>query len=467
MPKIFNHPSLLLIGLFFGFISTLPFWYPLNSNPSTYNIQRIAEILVLGAMALLLILSAGQRIRWIDTFRQLPELGRLGIVAFFGLGVVSTLQSALPRYAFLETGLFALLLLSALAISSAISQDEKGIPEKLIWIVFASITFYSIVFFINFFLPFCNNTLSPGFSNLRLLAQFQAWTLPLITLPLFLLPKSPKNLRGLIYLVAVLWWSIAFFNSAKGMFIGLLSSGLVILLLMRERDSRRWLSVQITVLILGLALFFILSQTTTQGGYLTNIEVSYGSRLTLWRESLQYIIQHPLLGIGPLHLSNHYNGLGAHPHNSLLQIAAEWGVPAALIVLLLFIYGGHAWLRQSIANQTATRLALTSSLCSGAIYSLTSGVIVMPLSQIMMALVTGLTLGIYQGEKKIIENVSRPFHWLLIIATLLVVIRFTSVLFPEVLHLSRDEFVWIATHSTDGHIRLHPRFWQQGWFQHQ
>jgi putative inorganic carbon (hco3(-)) transporter len=465
MPKIFSSPLLLLVGFFCAFVSLLPLWHFLSSNPSTYNIQRIAEILLVSGAALLLILSAKQRTQWIRTFRHLPELGRLGIVIFFGLGVVSTLQAELPRFAFLELGLFALLFIFALAISSAVILDETAVTAKLIWLVFCAIALYSIAFYINIFRPFSNNLLAPGFSNLRLLAQFQAWTLPLVTLPLFFLAKTDRALRVMVYLFAALWWGIAFFNSAKGLAVALVFSGLLILMLMKDSGSRQWLLLQVKVVLLGLAIYLALSLVTTQGGYLTKLEDSYGSRLTLWRESLHYILQHPILGIGPLHLSNHVNGLGAHPHNSLLQIAAEWGIPATLTILLLFVWGGWAWLKQSMADQQPMRIALTFALSTGAIYSLTSGIIVMPLSQIMMALVIGLILGIYQHKSAINSSVSISSHWFLIIAIALILIRFNSVLFPEVLHLSRDEFVWIATHSQEGHIRLYPRFWQQGWFQ--
>jgi putative inorganic carbon (hco3(-)) transporter len=465
MPKAFNFPQSLLVGLFLLFVSLLPLWHLLNIELSPYDAKRIAEILLVSCSASLLILSARQRIQWITAFLRLPELARLGIVVFFGLGVASTLQADLPRFAFLELGLFALLFIFSLAISSEVRQGGEPVTTKLIWMIFGATALYSVAFYINLLWPFSNNRLAPGFSNLRFLAQFQAWTLPLVTLPLFFLAKTDKALRGMIYLFAALWWGIAFFNGAKGLAVALVLSGLLILMLMKDLGSRQWLLLQLKVLLLGLAIYFIFSSIATQDSQLSPLEGSYRIRLILWREALHYIAQHPIFGIGPLHLANHYNGLPAHPHNSLLQIAAEWGLPAALTTLLLFVWGGRTWLTRCKAEPHPKKIALTFALSSGAIYSLTSGIIVMPLSQIMMALVIGLMLGIYQHKRANDISVSISNHGFLVIAVVLILMRFSSVLFPEVLHLPRDEFVWIATHSQEGKVTLHPRFWQQGWFQ--
>ncbi len=454
----------LLVGLFLAICVLMPLWHPLEIEFSEFNIKRIAEILLLAGSGLLLIVSSNLRIGWLERFLQLPELARLGIVAFFALGVVSTLQAALPKYAFLEIGLMALLFFFTLSIAAETTLQEKT-SGRIVWLIFSAIGFYCIAFYANLFLPYGNNTFSPGFSNLRFLAQFQAWTLPLVTLPLYLKAEVRGWQRGLILSVATLWWGIAFFNSAKGLAIALGVSTLLIGLLMQDRSTRSWLLLQFKVLAAGLALYLILSAVTSVGGYLTGIEGSVGSRLTLWQQSFEFVRQHPLLGIGPLHLANHYNALGAHPHNSLLQLAAEWGVPAMLIVLALFIWGFGSWLKGCSGRQTPMDIALSVSLATGAVYSLASGILVMPLSQIAMTLVVGLALGRHQTQARVRTEIAPKTQWLLGAALILILIRFTLVLFPEVLHLPRDQFVWIATHSQNGHVQLHPRFWQQGWFQ--
>ena len=117
-----------------------------------------------------------------------------------------------------------------------------------------------------------------------------------------------------------------------------------------------------------------------------------------------------------------------------------------------------------MVQYAASDIALGVSLLSAATYSLVSGVIVTPASQVFLAIVCGLMLGTYQRAAGLVSfQASWKTSSLLVIAIILLLMRFFVVLFPEVLHLDRDEFVWIVTHSQDGRASLQPRFWQQGW----
>jgi O-antigen ligase len=450
---------LTLIALFLAVVTLLPLWPLSGSDYSLYNIQRLAQIVLLCGGALILVLSKNQRRDWITTFSALPETGRLLLILVFGLGVISTLQSALPRYAFLELGLFALLFFLCISIAAQTRLHGTAFTTNLITLVASSIAIYSILFYVNLFLAFSNNTLSPGYSNVRFLAHYLAWTLPLVTLPLFLPAIAGKAVRALVYTTAALWWSIAFFNSAKGLGLGLIVSTMVIATLFRGAVVKKWLLTQLVVICLGLALYLTLDLLTTETGYLTQTARSFGYRFTLWSEALNHIVEHPWLGIGPLHFAHHFNEIAAHPHNSLLQIAAEWGVPAAIFFAALFLWGAGAWIKRRAPDPTPTDIALSFSLLTAAIYSLVSGVVVTPVSQICLAIVCGLMLGIYQATAGPgIRQVSKYASTLLTLALLLILVRFGSVLFPEALHLARDEFVWFATHSQEGRGTLHPRF---------
>ncbi len=72
-------------------------------------------------------------------------------------------------------------------------------------------------------------------------------------------------------------------------------------------------------------------------------EVSNKGRLEIWRDSLSFIKQHPVLGVG---FGNFVTVIdedagaakkGASAHNLYLDIAAEIGIPGLLILLLMFI----------------------------------------------------------------------------------------------------------------------------------
>ncbi len=123
-------------------------------------------------------------------------------------------------------------------------------------------------------------------------------------------------------------------------------------------------------------------------------------RIAMWRGTLQDARTHPLLGIGPMN----YACTGplyraAHPHSFPLQLLAEWGIPAFLLLLpvagFLFL-GLFRMLRNPPAGHApAMPLAgfLATALLAAVIHAGLSGVLVMPASQVAGVLVGGWLLG--------------------------------------------------------------------------
>jgi len=90
----------------------------------------------------------------------------------------------------------------------------------------------------------------------------------------------------------------------------------------------------------------------------------------------------------------------AHPHNSILQWASEWGVPATLLMVCSLVCALAGWMRRRRTElsqgspDAVTIVALTTALIGAALHSLVSGVLVMPLSQLMLVATAGCALGI-------------------------------------------------------------------------
>jgi hypothetical protein len=124
----------------------------------------------------------------------------------------------------------------------------------------------------------------------------------------------------------------------------------------------------------------------------------------MWRQTLVDARNHPLLGIGPMNYVCTSPAYIGHPHNFPLQLAAEWGIPVALAVCLLFM----ALLLQSVMTlrreltDSAAPAALPGLLLIGvlaaALTACVSGVMVTPASQVAGLLVCGLLLGIAPGN---------------------------------------------------------------------
>ena len=98
---------------------------------------------------------------------------------------------------------------------------------------------------------------------------------------------------------------------------------------------------------------------------------------------------------------------------------------------------------------------------ANASYSLVDGVIVMPLSQVMMAVIVGLMLGLYGNGNQQSNGVSRKYIVQQIFAGVVLVALTWSVL-PELLPrlLGNEQMI------PRGYPTLGPRFWQEGSIPH-
>jgi hypothetical protein len=194
---------------------------------------------------------------------------------------------------------------------------------------------------------------------------------------------------------------------------------------------------------------------------------SLSMRDVIWRLALDYIVAHPFLGIGPMHYAYDANPVAAHPHMSVLQWAAEWGVPSMLLVVSVVLYAGISYLRQlraalPVADTQAytLRLALFAALVAAGTQSLVDGVIVMPYSQTLLAVVCGWALGIYQECRKTPSPANVGARWPGVAATAVAVALLVWSAYPEVLDVAERQKQFVKDHP--GQLLL-PRFWAQGW----
>jgi O-antigen ligase len=350
-----------------------------------YDIKRILELALLLWLALFLLISFRERRVWLRTYNLLPVKARLGIFVIFLLGILSSALAPLPKMALLEVSLFFLMFCFIIFIAGKRITIGVCADNIILFVIMLGVVIYEIIFIysypIRYFL---------GFVNPRFLAQFCTWTLPLVSLPVFW-----RKGKIITFIIASLWWSIAIANSAKGMFLALLIAGIFAAAVFRGA-IKKWLLIQLQVIFAGIILYLLLFIKLTG---LTSVANSLFGRLPLWQGAIKLIITHPFLGVGPLHYSYYPNPIAAHPHNSLLLIASEWGIPVLILVLILFISGIKSWL-QKFNHKTAAvvPIALTVSLISAGGYSLVSGVLVMPLSQVMLGIISGWMLGIYYAD---------------------------------------------------------------------
>ncbi|MCK9608743.1 MAG: O-antigen ligase family protein [Methylomonas sp.] len=218
-------------------------------------------------------------------------------------------------------------------------------------------------------------------------------------------------------------------------------------------------------------LFIWLPKLNAGGGSVTEtvLRAQTHDRIYLWTHAWHMIESHPLLGVGPMHYAWYPNNMAAHPHNSLVQLACEWGLPATGLILFFLGYGLFQWLKRFNANtlkaapesEQVLAVVLFFTVVASGFYSLVDGVIVMPLSQVMMAVVLGLMLGFYQ--QNVVPSPRRPLSDLIhrLFAGVVLVVLVWSVL-PELLPRILGDYDMIPT----GYQVVGPRFWQEGGISH-
>lgn len=307
-----------------------------------------------------------------------------------------------------------------------------------------------------------------GFSNKRFYGQFQTFTLPLLALPL-LLPAIKPSVKVWLFALLSCWWMIAICGGTRGTWLGM-ACAMGVVFISCGRWGRRWAAVQAAAAAVGVLLFWLIFNRLPA---LLGIEVlnfagdrlnaSLSARDILWHQAWDMIKERPLLGFGPMHFADIHNIVAAHPHQAVLQWACEWGVPSALLVMGLAGYGLLATVKLIRRNAASSnpvdllRICLLASLTGALAQSMVDGVIVMPYSQLWMALVVGWLMGIHEWSAR--PTPSGPvMRWGWMAVVMLSVGFLSYVVIRDFPHLGEREDQY--AHDFGGNLQ--PRFWQQG-----
>lgn len=391
---------------------------------------------------------------------------RYVLYVLLALAIISSLLATSVRHAMIEISLFAGLIYLTLFIAH--SYNERLI-KWLIITIWVGIVLYMVAFYVGYISAniFRTTIYWPdpltGFSNIRSFNQYQLWTLGLITLPILTFDFKNTYTRFWIHLGLGCWWGLLFYSASRGAllacFIGLLLTAAIY-----RKLAWPLIRLQLIYITTGFLSYQILFQLIP---YLRGFTIVTGTimrdtisdRIELWSQSLNLIQNNPAFGISPMHFAWH-NPISAHPHNSMLQLMAEWGLPAALLALCIAGYGLFCWLKKFNITTIQTETKLNRSLAivlfftivTNAMYSLVDGVIVMPISQVMMFTFIGIMLGFYSygNQIKVIKkSLFNPVFACIVLVTLVL-----STL-PEILQSASGN----EKRFSMGYTATGPRIW--------
>jgi len=451
--------------------------------------QRLGQLVLLVVLLGLMLWPAQWR-RIADTWSCLsPWTWRAWTVAFL-LGLASGAMAALPRWALLEWGLQWLLLMVVFAVAAQRRWQGEKTDAWPVLMFFATAAAYALsgaVIYLAMLLAgpaykqaFNALELYHGFSNVRFFGYLQTLLLPFLLLPAMWWGTSPAR-RLLLWSVPVAWWMLLIGSGSRGAWVALLA-GVIAVLLFAGRPGRQWVRWQLVALAGGglcyLLFIWLLPQwLASQAGaqpavYLHRTEImSLSLREVLWTEALQFAQQQPWLGIGPMHYALAGARVAAHPHNAVLQWLAEWGLPAALLLTGLCAMAGLAFaahVRRVVQADNGIRapvqVALLAALAGAAAQSMVDGILVMPVSQTLLALLCGWAMALYLEERRCTAQCGLVGHVVIAALTLAAAVAVVCGVSPEMGRIAEREQAYLKAYPPENPAlpNLMPRFWTQG-----
>jgi putative inorganic carbon (HCO3(-)) transporter len=468
--KFLSVASEFLIGFFLSVYVLLAPWYSIEFTGALYDNNRFLELLFLIMVAVPLLFLSDWRFKFLYNIQSFENKTKSIIVSLFILLLISAIHSEYKIQAFQEISLFFLLLIFAFSCHHYACLYPKSSDYLFVFSVLIGAFLFVIKFIIFYQIAGSVNSafswISPfvNFSNVRVFSHYQALTLPILIIPCFL--NIPLRWQGVAFFLLALWWALHFATGTRSVWVALIGSMLFLKIFLREK-SNRWLSHQIFAMLLGgviYGVFRYLSDDSNRFGMDTIFDrgTSSSGRWELWKVAFELIKEHPFLGVGPMHFSFNNFEIAASPHNSILHIASEYGVPSllAVIYLIFFILKRAVFWCVNCTNEQDLQIniSLTASFICGLVDSMFGGNIIVPPSQLIFFMIGGWLVGRNDLAPELIESelklVSR-WHKVLFVSSLILAIMI------QVIGV-KDYYAYMTGPDVNLPIYAHPRFWHDG-----
>jgi O-antigen ligase len=432
---------------------------------SWHNEQRAVQIVLLSLTALVVaaLLIAGP-----DALRARLHLAWWWW-AFIALGSTSALVSQMPFAAFAEVGLFVLL--SALVLLTAALASKR--PEQITQVARYCALLIAVAHVLAVLFRYAASlhvgkgldlgVFMLGYANPRFASALYAMVMPFIA-AVAVDPRERRVFRVTALISLCLLWTINLGLGTRGIWFAYLLALPALMLLTGLRRSLHLVGAIVVAAVVGLAVFLALnafpSGSAASAGWVTlPIErlPTLTSRDVLWSLAWNGIVQHPLLGLGPMHFAALKSYIGAHPHNWVLQVASEWGLPALALVLFA-LARASVRLRDmpSVARGASMEAALAVVVALA--YGLVDGNLIMPVSQTAAALALGLALGNMSESR---ASFHRP-RWQTAAASIVALVALLVVAGFARTSLADQESTAAAFREAYPREWLVPRLWEQG-----
>ncbi|WP_444763983.1 O-antigen ligase family protein [Roseateles sp.] len=308
----------------------------------------------------------------------------------------------------------------------------------------------------------------PGFANRRYFNHVQTVALPLAVYGVITFRSGALRVLtgfGLLASMVLLWITLG-----RGTLLAFAATLAVLgaLCLTRRREVRSPFSIFATCFTLGGLLAAALQALAAPVGHIFSVGretqsldlVSDNSRFGLWARAWDMALQSPLLGAGPMHYAYGNHEKAAHPHSLPLQLLAEWGFPATLLIGLVGVWLMQALTRKLRAASGADhQLGACLIACWTAVFvdSWFSGLWVMPVSQMWLAMLLGLSWAWLSHDRVSKKPIARRWTLMPLMLSSALILH----TLPELIQLSSHLESVKQAFPGEG---ARPRFWSHGQF---
>jgi len=386
------------------------------------NLFDFKRFLVIGVIACsVLILASPRPLRG----ASLQPTSIMALLVFFTLGLISAVCSAKPYWGMVELANNGLLLITFFTCCICMHYVSKSSLFRGVYIFVAA---FSLLFFIQFFIKLFIHMLEAknpnmfglisGFDNPRILNQLQVMLLPLLLLP-FVTSSLAKLQRLSVFLMSIHWMAMIQ-TEARGAILSLTLAGALVIYFSHPSQRKNLLKPLAQSMLAGLvlwAVFIVVMPYLLVGEANLRLRTGSSGRTELWLYVLNAVPDNFWLGFGPMSFAWAEGKplMNAHPHNSSLQILYEYGFLAFMVLLIWVMKMLHTALKKITSDlhqetDTVVLFSILSALC----YSQFSGVIVMPITQLMLVFLIAL-----YHYKSNICHISSQVRWLIPASTLL------------------------------------------------
>ena len=363
---------------------------------SEYDLKRLIAVGFIGIFSLGLLLVRDVYLPLVSRATQFITAG------FICLAAYSALVSKHPYWGMVEIANIVLLIVAFYLLSACMRVIEQ---DKLLCFIygfsllFSLLTFYKYILFLLFSYldaqSFNIHGLLLGYVNVRFFNQLQVMLLPLLFLP-FVLPLLARFKKISIALIALHWLALLQ-TEARGAILSLVLALAVMALFLPKEIRNSIIEASLKSMLFGIILWFFLIfliPTWLMDTTSFQIKTTSSGRIDLWLYVLHAIPERPWTGFGAMSfawaedkpLSN------AHPHNSVMQLLYEYGLVVCVVITAWVVKGVYQQLA-TLQNVTHRQLIpIIYAAISALIYSLFSGVVVMPMAQLLLVVMLALSV---------------------------------------------------------------------------